>query len=212
MQKSSYYNLNGRDNVNAISPRKTINDNSGKGFLLVFIFLVLGTLVGSFFSCYISYSTESTYIPLLFSGIPIPKNGFVSCFATLLFNSVIYLICLFLFSLTAFGKPAILFVILFRGFSVALGVEYFLFSEGLSGMGKYLIIYTPVSSVVSLILMLFAVRAMRFSKVFLTNGFSDNSGRDDFKRLMNVFLQFLIFLVISAFLGSVVCSFVAVFL
>lgn len=173
-------------------------------FVILFLAIIAGTVLGSFFAVFSDVFSEGTYVPLLFSGIPNPELGMVSCFSSLLFNSLICLIIVFLLGLTAFGMAAIPVFILLKGMTIGIGVISFLFADGYQGWANCALIYTPVSAIASFFILLFAARAMLLSDQLVKIGFkSDKVTQIDFYAYLKDFMLYLFFAVLSSFAGTI---------
>ena len=106
---------------------------------------------------------------------------FLSCFSTLLLNALIGLLPLFLLGLTAFGIFAVPAFLFFRGVTVGLGVSFFLWRDELWGLLHSALIYTPAAAASGVLLLLFAVRSLVFSRYLAKAGFSAHGASLDFK-------------------------------
>lgn len=171
-------------------------------FLVLFLFLIAGVLFGSFISIHTGILEGRMLNPLLFSGIPSPELGFISCFTTLLINVLICLIILFLFGVTAFGVFAVPVFTLLRGAAIGIGVLSFIYTEGLSGFGHSALYYIPATAANSLLLLLFAVRALIFSDRLTKLSIYAQQGSLDFKVY---FVDFLVFLALAAAVSLAGC-------
>ena len=129
-------------------------------------------------------------------------SGFISCFTTLLLNVLIGLVPLFLLGVTAFGVFAVPLFLFFRGITVGIGVSYFLWRDELLGLARSALLYTPAAALVGVLLLLFAVRSLHFSKHLAKAGFSpEGEGSLDLKLYFHDLLLFLSFSVAVSLVG-----------
>lgn len=178
---------------------------------ILFLCLALGAAAGAFLSVTLKLFQDKTVLPLLFSGIPIPEQGWFSCFSTLLLNTLICLILLFLFGVTAFGVFAVPGFLFLRGATIGIGAVSFLFQGGAWGMAECALIYTPAAALGAILLLLFGVRSLVFSDHLAKAGFKDAEHTLDFHCYFKDFLMFLCADVLISFLGSVPAFFWSVF-
>ena len=143
-------------------------------------------------------------LPLRFSGISFMESGFLSCFSTLLSQCADFgLLPLFLLGLphlAFFAVPAFLF---FRGVTVGLGVSFFLWKDELWGLLHSALIYTPAAAASGVLLLLFAVRSLVFSRYLAKAGFSAHGASLDFKLYLHDLLVFLSCAVGVSLAGSI---------
>lgn len=173
-----------------------------KVFLLLSFFLFLGVLAGSFLAAVPKLFDGSSLLPLFFSGIPSPGSGLLTCFSTLLLNLLIFLTLSFLLGVTAFGAFAIPFLGFLKGVTVGLGVSSFLWTDGLSGLGKSALIYTPAAAASLVLFLLFEVRALLFSERLRKAGFSSGGESLSFHEYWKDYLRFLCLAVAVSALGG----------
>lgn len=143
---------------------------------LLFLFSLSGLVSSVGFCLWSSQVSDRQVVPLLFSGVPVPASGFFTCFSTILLNSFLFLTAAFLLGLTAFGAFTVPVLLLLKGVFVGVAVSSALWVDGLSGLGKYAILYTPSAAATLLLLLLFGKQSMDFSKQLRKNGLS--SGRE----------------------------------
>lgn len=174
-----------------------------KAFLLLLGALVLGTAAGTAFGVFLPLFQGRGVLPLRFSGISFMESGFLSCFSTLLLNALIGLLPLFLLGLTAFGIFAVPAFLFFRGVTVGLGVSFFLWRDELWGLLHSALIYTPAAAASGVLLLLFAVRSLVFSRYLAKAGFSAHGASLDFKLYMHDLLVFLSCAVGVSLAGSI---------
>lgn len=167
--------------------------------LLSFCF---GVFLGSIAVVGFDLFQSQTAIPLLFSGVPTPKNGFFSCFSTILLNALIGLILLFLLGVTAFGAVGIPIFLLCKGISLGVCVQLFFTEESFKALGFLSICYTPGAAFITLLLLLFATRALVFSNSLAKAGFSPQQENLDFQFYFKDFFTFLCFSVLLSFVGA----------
>jgi len=183
-----------------------------KVFLLLALLLFSGVLAGAFLAAVPELSHGGSLLPLFFSGIPSPDSGILTCFSTLLLNLLIFLTLSFLLGITAFGVFAIPLLIFIKGATVGLGVSSFLWMDGLSGLGKSALIYTPAAAASLILLLLFGVRTLVFSERFRKAGFSPVGESLDFHAYWKDYLCFLCLAVAISFLGSLLAFLSSLFL
>lgn len=174
-----------------------------KAFLLLLGALVLGTAAGTAFGVFLPLFQGRGVLPLRFSGISFMESGFLSCFSTLLLNALIGLLPLFLLGLTAFGIFAVPAFLFFRGVTVGLGVSFFLWRDELWGLLHSALIYTPAAAASGVLLLLFAVRSLVFSRYLAKAGFSAHGASLDFKLYLHDLLVFLSCAVGVSLAGSI---------
>ena len=141
---------------------------SGKGaggfprglFCALFLGLCGGMACGAFCAGRLSLLSQGRALPLLFSGIPVPGYGFLSCFTTLLLNLSLWLCLLFLSSLSLAGLGLIPLLLLSKGFLLGLGTLVLLEAEPLWGPAVW---FAPAAAGSSLVLLLYGLSAFRFS-------------------------------------------------
>ena len=173
-------------------------------FVFFVILFILGVIVGSFFTIIFDLFSDSFINSLFFSGIPNPELGFLSSFSTFLLNALITIIVLFLMGVTAFGIFAVPIFVFFKGITVGIGVLSFLYIESVFGLLKCGLIYTPAISAITFFILLFACRAQVFSDKLVKISFMGASVKNlKFSNYLKDFLQFLIFIVSSSFIGAV---------
>ncbi|WP_099204205.1 stage II sporulation protein M [Scatolibacter rhodanostii] len=171
-------------------------------FLLLSIFLIAGLLVGSIAASSMKTEDGKIFIPLFFSGIPTIGSSFFSSFSTLLLNTIIHLILLFLAGTTAFGFLAIPVIVLFKGLSIGVAAVSFL-ANGSHGLIESSFVYMPAMAFISLIVVLFALQALLFSTSFSKSFFSAGKVEiPDFTEYLKNFFLFLFFSVIACFIGA----------
>ena len=173
-------------------------------FVFFIILFILGVIVGSFFTVVFDLFSDNFINSLFFSGIPNPELGFLSSFSTFLLNALITLIILFLMGVTAFGVFTVPIFVFFKGMTVGIGVLSFLYSEGVFGLLKCGLIYTPAISAITFFVLLFACRAQVFSDRLIKISFVGTNVKNlKFSKYLKDFLQFLVFIVSSSFIGAV---------
>lgn len=173
-----------------------------KVFVLLSLFLFLGVLAGAFLAAAPKLFQGSSLLPLFFSGIPSSGSGFLTCFSTLLLNLLIFLTLSFLLGVTAFGAFAIPVLGFLKGVTVGLGVSSFLWMEGLSGLGKSALIYTPAAAASLILFLLFEVRALIFSERLRRAVFSSGGESLNFHEYWKDYLRFLCLAVAVSVLGG----------
>ncbi len=169
---------------------------------LLGVFFV-GILLGSSAVESLDFFQQQTAMPLLFSGIPSPQKGFFPCFSTILLNAVIGLILLFLLGVTAFGALGIPCFLLCKGVSLGISVQLLLVDGNRTALGYVALCYTPGAACTSLLLLLFATRALIFSNSLVKAGFSSQQESLDFQFYFKDFRAFLCFAVLFSFLGTI---------
>ncbi len=183
-----------------------------KALWLLSLLLLLGVLAGSLLAVWLNLDRGNSLLPLFFSGIPTPEAGFLSCFSTLLLNLLIFLTLSFLLGVTAFGDLAIPLLAAAKGITVGLGASSFLWVDGLKGLGRSALIYTPAAAASLLLFLLFGVRALVFSDRLRKAGFSPAGESLDFRDYWKDYLRFLCLSVIVSLLGAALAALGSVFL
>ncbi len=174
-----------------------------RGTLLFLLFLLFcGVLTGAFLPLFWELFQNRELLPLFFSGIPQGGAGFSASFSTFLLNLLIFLIASFLLGITAFGAFAIPLLVLLKGMSVGLGVCSFLWMDGLWGLGRSALSYTPAAAASLLLLLLFSLRALAFSDRLRQVSFSPCEGNLNFREYCKDFLLFLCLAVAVSLLGG----------
>lgn len=173
--------------------------------------LLCGLVVGAAFSAKVGEGNVPER--LLFSGVPALKSGFLPCFSTILLNLVICLIILFLFGVTAFGVAAIPLFLFFRSSTVGITAVSFLATRGMEGMAVSALCYLPAASGSSLLLLLFATRALVFSNSLRRAGFTAGEQESlNFRFYFHDFMVFICFSVILSFVSSLLAMLFEIFI
>lgn len=178
------------------------DSRSSKIFPLLSFFLFAGVLAGAFLAAVPELFRGDSFLPLFFSGIPLPDSGFLTCFSTLLLNLLIFLTLSFLLGLTAFGAFAIPLLGFLKGATVGLGVSSFLWVDGLPGLGRSAFIYTPAAAASLVLFVFFEARALVFSERLRKAGFSSGGESLNFHDYWADYLRFLCLAVAVSFLGG----------
>ena len=113
--------------------RKSAGGFSRGLFCALFLGRAGGMACGAFCAGRLSLLSQGRALPLLFSGIPVPGYGFLSCITTLLLNLSLWLCLLFLSSLSLAGLGLIPLLLLAKGFLLGLGTLVLLEAEPLWG-------------------------------------------------------------------------------
>lgn len=172
---------------------------------------VLILLAGSFVLGLIfgAVAVKLSYLPydhpiwtLFFSGSPLPEAGFLQCFSATLLNILTALIAMFLLGVTAFGALGIPLLIFCRGASTAAFLISLLADGGISELGRFALCSTPAAAAGSLLIILFAVRAMGFSWGLARAGFSQRQEVLNFQLYFKDLMYFLCFSVAVSVTGS----------
>lgn len=180
-------------------------------FFLQFGFFLIGLLLGAVLSENFLLFDEAEVSPVIFSGIPSPSAGFLSCFSTLLLNSLLFLLPVFLLGLTVFGSFIIPVIVLFKGCAVAIGMVSFLRQDGLYGWGMSSWVYALPTAFLVFLILLLASCAFRFSNRLVKAGFSSQDGVLDFSSYFKDLLWCLCSSVAVSLIDSVCISIVVVF-
>lgn len=85
---------------------------------------------------------------------------FCACFA----SDFIFLFSVFLFGLTPWGVFVMPLAVLFKGFGTGITAGYLFLSEGLAGVGFYLLVLLPGTFLFCIALVLFSAKSFAFSK------------------------------------------------
>lgn len=139
---------------------------------------------------------------LFFSGAPLPEAGFLQCFSATLLNILTALIAMFLLGVTAFGALGIPLLMFCRGASTAAFLISLLAGGGISDLGRFALCSTPAAAAGSLLIILFAVRAMSFSWGLARAGFSQRQEVLNFQLYFKDLMYFLCFSVAVSVIGS----------
>jgi len=188
-----------------------------KRFSILPVFLLLsgcfigGVIAGIFAVKAFGLFQEQAVLPLFFSGIPIRGAGFFPCFSTILLNILIGLIVLFLLGVTAFGAFGIPVFLFCKGASVSVGVLFFLADGGLQELSRCALCFTPAAAAASLLLLLFATRALVFSNSLARAGFSQHREALDFQFYFKDFMYFLCFSVAVSVTGGLLAALYGLF-
>lgn len=176
--------------------------SSRRVFLPLCIFLICGVFIGSAaVSAFNLFQGQAT-LPLLFSGIPLINAGFFSGFSTVLLNTLISLIILFLLGVTAFGAIGVPAFIFCKGVAIGIGVLSFLVDGDWQQFVGCVLSYTPVATASSMLFLLFATRALIFSNSLAKAGFSSQQESLNFQFYFRDFLSFLCLAVTLSLVGS----------
>lgn len=181
-----------------------------KLFLLL-LFSLSGLVASVGFCLWPGQVSDRQVVPLLFSGVPVPESGFFTCFSTILLNSFLFLTAAFLLGLTAFGSYMVPVLLLFKGVFMGVAVSSALWVDGLSGLGKYAILYTPSATAALFLLLLFGKQSMDFSKQLRKNGLSSDRGGISFRCYGAEYIGALCVSVLISFFGAVSAALCAVF-
>lgn len=171
-------------------------------FFPLAIVLISGVLCGSIVTERWELLQGQLSLPLLFSGIPLSESGFLSCFSTILLNTLIGLIILFLLGVTAFGALGVPFFLFCKGATLGIGVLFFLTEDGVEVFWHCAVGYTPAAAASAMLLLLFAVRSLVFSNSLAKAGFSAHQESLDFQFYFRDFLTFLCFSVAISLAGG----------
>lgn len=182
-------------------------------YLALFLFMLGGVWIGAFVSSSFHLFSEGSLRFLLFSGIPSPEEGFFSCFATLLVNTVLWLVLVSLLGFSAFGVAAVPVALFLRGCTVGMGVFSFLTTDGYHGLWRSACCFLPGVALSCFFLVLFSLQAIFLSYKLAKFGFSSQEGNLYLKRFWKSIASFFcISVVISAtgafpaLLYGVLCS------
>ena len=181
-----------------------------KFFLLFFLSLV-GLFSGIVFCLWSAEPSGRQIVPLFFSGVPVPETGFFSCFSTVLLKSFLFLTAVFLLGFTAFGTFAIPILLLFKGAFIGIAVSSTLWVDGLSGLGKYAVFYTPCAAAALLLLLFLGEQGMAFSKQFRKSGLSLEQEGISFRFYGAEYIGTLCVSVLFSFFGAALAALSAVF-
>jgi stage II sporulation protein M len=183
-----------------------------RAVILLSLSLLAGVACGAILSTCAKAFQDKSVLPLLFSGIPVPEYGIFSCFSTLLLNTLLCLMILFLCGLTVFGVFAVPAFVFLKGVAVGIGVISFLSANGYHGLAECVLLYTPAAAAASVLLLLFAVQALVFSERLAKKSLSSKSDTLNFKKFCYDFLTALVFAVALALVGSLPVALYSVFL
>lgn len=176
--------------------------SSAKAFIPLGGVLISGILIGSVGAVLLEVFHNQPALPMFFSGIPVPESGFWPCFSTVLLSLLIGLIILFLLGVTAFGVFGVPIFLFCKGASLAVGVLSFLAQGGISEFWYCALGYTPAAAAACFLLLLFAVRALAFSKSLVRASFTSGQESLNFQFYFRDFLSFLCFAVIISLAGA----------
>lgn len=165
--------------------------------------VALGAAAGTACGLFCPFFQERRVFPLVFSGIPTPGAGYLSCFTTLLLNTALGLLPLFLLGFTAFGAIAVPAFLFFRGMAAGLAVSFYLWETGAGGLLTSALLYGPAAAGSGTLLLLFSGRALAFSHELAQAGYACLRGRGDAKRYLEDFLAFLSLAVGASMIGGV---------
>lgn len=171
-------------------------------FFLLCGSFIAGVIIGAVAVKSFGLLQNQTVMPLFFSGLPALGSGFLSCFSGILLNVLIGLIIIFLLGVTAFGAFSIPVFILYRGVSVAVSVLFLLTQGETFKLGRAALCFTPAAVATSLLLILFATRALVFSGGLAKAGFSRRQETLDFQLYFKDFMYFLCFSVAVSVTGG----------
>lgn len=175
-------------------------------------FLLSGSFVSGIISGTIAVKLfglleNQTVLSMFFSAAPAIKAGYLNCFSDILLNVLIFLIAIFLLGVTAFGAFGIPLLMFYKGSTIAVNVLSLLAGGTVQDLGCSALCFTPVWAVVSLLLILFATRALVFSGSLARAGFSQQQETVDFKLYFKDFIYFLCFSVVVSAIGSLLAAF-----
>lgn len=169
--------------------------------------VIAGTMSVKLFGLLDNHSVS----PLFFSIVPAISSGLIQCFSDILLNILIFLIAVFLLGATAFGAFGIPLLMFYRGITVAVGAVFLLGDGNILMLGRSALCYTPVWAAASLLLALFAARAMVFSNGLARAGFSQQQETVDFRLYLRDFIYFLCFSVVISVIGSLLAALCVLF-
>lgn len=175
--------------------------STNKILLPLSLLFVIGVFAGSAIATVLELFQGQPISPLFVSGIPSPDSGFLVSFSTILLNVLIALIILFLLGVTAFGAIGVPLFLLYKGVVIGVGILSFLSDDPLQ-FASCAFCYAPVAAASTLLLLLFATRALAFSNRLARAGFSSQQENLDFQFYFKDFLSFLCFAVLGSIIGG----------
>ena len=150
------------ENLSASKP--ACSKISKRFFLLGLLPSALGAGIGAVLFLLFSQRKWQNVTPLFFSGIPHIDAGFFICFSTLLANTLLALIVLFFFGMTAFGVFAVPLFFLLKGVTVGIGAVSLLVQGSSTDILQCVLLYMPTVASSFLICFFFARHALAFSE------------------------------------------------
>lgn len=168
------------------------------------VLLIAGVAAGASAAVYFDIYNGVHYIPTLFSGIPDMRQGFISCFSTYLIHTLVFLIPIYLFGMSAFGSAFIAITIFLKGFVCGIGALSYLYTGTLQAFAQSALQYTPALSVATFLTITFSLRAIAFSKSI--NNAVKNKKNEDAVNFRGYFSEMMTFL----FAAVIACAMIAV--
>ena len=148
-----------------------------KGQLCTAAFLVvllIGAWLGSLFILFFPDAFDAQVGSVFFSGAFINmEQGWLSAFSAFLFDSLFYLLLVFLFGMTFLGVAVVPLTVLFKGFTLGASLTALLVLEGTGSFFRSWITYLPATSLCTVVFVIFSGRAYGVSRKacrFLFNG------------------------------------------
>lgn len=122
--------------------------------------LLLGSWLGNLFILFfpnaISVQSGSVFFTGVFADF---KQGWLSAFSAFLFDSLFYLLIVFLFGMTFMGVAVVPCTVLFKGFTLGASLSALLSLEGMGTFFRSWITYLPAASFCTIVLLIFSGRA-----------------------------------------------------
>lgn len=175
-----------------------------KRITMLTLLLFIGVFAGAGAAVYYDIYSEVNYIPTLFSGIPRTDGGFIPIFSTYLLHTLVFLIPIYIFGMSAFGSAFIAVAVLLKGFVCGIGALSYICTGTLQAVAQGALQYTPALAVNTFLTIAFALRASSFSKSI--NNAVKNKNREDAVHFRGYFSELMMFL----FAVVVSCAMIAV--
>lgn len=168
------------------------SDRRSKGFMLLFGAVTAGILIGAIYG-----AGHSVTSPFVHQYLLPEKSGntIYEVFRNTFVSLSLFTVTAFLMGLSAFGQPAGVLMLLYRGFGIGTAVSSAYISKGLHGIPTVLILILPECIAVTVISVLAVRELMRLSKSMFMFMISDTSHTDKSFRLYC--LEFLVLIIIS---------------
>ena len=187
---------------NSLFPKKKIN------FITIFTFL-LGIIFGTVFLCILSFNDKNYVISKINSFISIINSGklnYSDMFSNSILINISYILLIFVFGLTLIGMFIIIFIVFFKGFIIGFYLGSFIISYSYKGLFLS-ILYVLFSQGINIISIIIAsIFGIIFSCNLFKNIFYKSS--ISLKKFIRIYLLLFFFLLIIAFLSSLLEVFV----
>ena len=172
--------------------KNKIHSGQNKGFLLLCGAITLGILIGAVYA-----TVEPVKNPFLHQYfLPECSGGTIyEVFRNTFLSLGIFTVVSFFIGLSAFGQPAGLLMLIYRGFGIGMAVSSVYLSKGIHGISTVFVLILPACIAIIIISLLAVREIMRFSKSIFMFMISDNSHTE--KSFRMYCLEFFVLVIFS---------------